>query len=80
MTKKHFIPKENKSFAMRMLFPTISFTLMLSGSLFSQNVNTYDYTGAAQNFIIASGVTSITVVAWGAVEDAQNNADSGKKN
>ena len=80
MTKKYLISKENKSFAMRMLFPTISFALMLSGSLFSQNIYTYDYTGAAQNFIVASGVTFITVVAWGACEGAQNNADSGKKN
>lgn len=80
MTKNYLILNEKKSFAMRMLFPTISFALMLSGSLFSQNVYTYDYTGAAQNFIVPSGFTSITVVAWGAGEGAQNNADSGKKN
>ena len=40
--------------------------LLMTSHIFAQVVNTYNYTGGVQTFVVPAGVTSITIEAWGA--------------
>ncbi len=49
---------------------------IFAGPLHAQTIQTFNFTGAAQNFVVPPGVTSIFIEAWGAQGGQGDNPDN----